>query len=148
MEINNTIKNICNQLLQLYKEKIVQNNASGNLSGTASYTCNFDGRHFEVYFILEEYWKYVEYGRKSGKFPPLNKIEEWIRIKPIVPSSKSRKIPSTKQLAFLISRSIAKNGTKAYKPLKETLDSADSLIEELSNEIINQIEETVYTYDF
>ena len=53
------------------------------------------------------YGGYVEFGRKAGGFPPLAPLETWIKKKGI--ETDPKKIKST---AFLIGRSIAKNGTK------------------------------------
>jgi hypothetical protein len=53
------------------------------------------------------YGGYLEFGRKAGGFPPLAPLETWIKKKGI--ESDPKKIKSA---AFLIGRSIAKNGTK------------------------------------
>ena len=73
-----------------------------------------DGRWIAVDISLLDYWKYVEYGRRPGKWPPLSAIERWIRIKPIVPRAYGgRRVPTTKSLAFLIARKI---GTEGIEP--------------------------------
>ena len=60
--------------------------ASGELINTASFTVTANGTQFICYLNLAEHWKYVENGRKAGgKFPPLEKIKEWIQIKPVKP---------------------------------------------------------------
>lgn len=53
------------------------------------------------------YGGYLEFGRKAGGFPPLAPLEAWVKKKGI--ESDTKKI---KSIAFLIGRSIAKNGTK------------------------------------
>lgn len=53
------------------------------------------------------YGGYVEFGRKAGGFPPLAPLETWIKKKGIETDPKK-----IKSVAFLIGRSIAKNGTK------------------------------------
>lgn len=146
MEINDTIKNICSQLLDEYKKNIGEHIASGNLANTASYQCKFNGKYFEVYFLLENYWKYLENCTKPH-FPPIDKIEEWIRVKPIVPRAITDKVPTTRQLAYLISRKISINGTKPTKILQKTLNSREDLVEaiaeELSNQIINDLNKEI-----
>ena len=88
--------------------------ASGELVNTASFSVMVNGTQFICYLNLAEHWKYVEKGRKAGgKFPPLEKIKEWIQIKPVKPYAlKNGKIPTLDQLAYLIGRSIAKLGIK------------------------------------
>lgn len=62
---------------------------------------------FSVSINLEEYWQYVEWDTRPH-FPPLDKIEEWIEVKPVVPRPFANgSIPSTKTLAFLIGRAMA-----------------------------------------
>ena len=68
------------------------------------------------------YWKYIEYGRRPGKFPPPNKILDWVKIKPVIPRPVNGIKPTEKQLAFLISRKIARDGIEAGNQFKEALD--------------------------
>lgn len=144
MEITQDINNICADLLERYKQSLKDNNhiASGNLYNTAKYKCSFDGKWFEVSFILDSTWRYLENGTKPH-FPPLEAIERWITVKHIIPTTNSGKIPSTKQLAFLIARGISKNGTKPTKLLQQTVDGADDLINLIVDEIAKQLQEEI-----
>ena len=77
---------------------------------------------YEVTMTLNDYWKYVEDDTKPH-FPPLNQILEWVEIKPVIPRPlASGKIPSPKQLAFLIGRAISEHGTKGSHDLETVKD--------------------------
>jgi len=54
-----------------------------------------------------DYTEYLEDGRNPGKFPPIDKIKQWIIDKPIAFSD-----ISLSSLAFLIARKISKEGWK------------------------------------
>jgi hypothetical protein len=65
---------------------------------------------------MEDYWQYVEEGRRAGKMPPIKNIYEWIRYKrPIQDKIQQSpdKIAATKSLAYVIARKIGQKGTKA-----------------------------------
>jgi hypothetical protein len=113
-------------------------NASGTLSKSIDGFVEFDGKWLSVGITLEEYYKYVEQGRKRGKFPPINKIREWIRIKPVVPRSNNGKLPTENQLTYLIGRKIAREGTKPQPFLARTIKDFDLLdkVLNLVNELI------------
>jgi len=142
MEVTQEIEQIAQELLNRYKENIAPNKASGDLENTATYKVTFDGKYFEITFKLQEYWKYLENGT-SPHFPPVSAIERWITVKHIVPKTINNRIPTTKQLAFLIARGISKNGTKPTKALQKTVDGADDLIERLIDAITNQLQEEI-----
>ena len=133
---------LVDKLAELYRYQLRENdiNASGKLSNF-EYDIDWDDKSFRVYFNLEDYWKWVEYGRKAGKQPPITPIEEWIKIKPIIPKAINGKVPTTKQLAFAISKSIGKYGTKPKSPLKNALNSpeATNIVSEIKNLLIKQI---------
>ena len=58
----------------------------------------------------EDYAQQLETGRKSGKFPPISAIEQWIKDKGI--ANRIQGQISISSLAFLIARKIAKEGWK------------------------------------
>jgi hypothetical protein len=106
---------------------------TGKLVQSVNYEVKVDGDSYIVGLNLEEYWKYVEKGRGAGKFPPLSKIQEWIKAKPVIPRPlASGKLPTEKQLAYLIGRKIAKEGTQGQHIMDKT-------IEEVNNEMLMSI---------
>lgn len=83
-----------------------------------------------VSFDMLNYWKYVEEGVQGSANPgsPYKNpgwkafpfIREWIDIKPVIPRPDDRgKVPSSKSLAYLITRSIVEKGTKGSHDLAE-----------------------------
>ena len=144
IKINDEINEICADLLERYKQSLKDNNhiASGNLYNTASYKTNINGSWFELTFVLDEAWRYVENGTRPH-FPPIDAIERWIQVKRIVPRTVTDKVPTTRQLAFLISREISVNGTKPTKLLQKTIDGADDLISLMLDELANQMQEQI-----
>lgn len=100
--------------------------ASGNLITSVNTKVDVDGTLFEIELQLEEYWKYVEEGRGAGGFPPVSKILEWIRVKPILPyPDRNGKLPTENQLAFLIGRKIANEGFEGSNDLENTMEEVD-----------------------
>lgn len=82
------------------------------LKDNISFTVDIDGNYYNILFKAESYWKYAEYGRKSGKWPPITAIEKWIDIRRITPYPTAKGVlPTKKQLVFLIARSIGEKGT-------------------------------------
>lgn len=139
------IRNIAEQVVSIYRKELEDKgiNASSNLSKTASATVELNGKHLIVYLELDHYWKYVEYGRRAGKMPPVDKIKEWIRVKPIIPNPINGKIPDTKQLAFLIARKIGREGFEGKHPIENITNSSaiKSVIDDITNEIMNQLKQ-------
>lgn len=146
IEINQQIQELVYSIADIYRRNLGPSNATGNLSNFQT-IIEVNDTTFSVIFELEDYWKYVEYGRRPGKRPPINVIEEWIRVKPVIPNAINGQIPDTKQLAYLIARKIGRDGTPAKKPLTNTMYSEDvniiinALKRNLTNQIINYISE-------
>ena len=102
----------------------------------------FDGKYLTISLNLQYYWKYVEDGTKPH-FPPVEDILQWIKVKPVLPRKNNGKLPTQKQLAYLISRKISKVGTKAYKPLNKAMSRfklQQKVLKALSQELIKQRE--------
>lgn len=101
-----------------------------------------NGAQYMVYLNLQNYWKYVEYGRGPGKRPPREAILEWIEAKPVIPREKNGIKPTNEQLAFLISRSIGENGTVGQHPLELANNKVyDQMMESIAHAFLEDIEE-------
>lgn len=141
---DNEINYLSRQLLAKYRERLTNDgiNATGNLASTADYEIKVEGTNVVVYWKLQEYWKFVEYGRQpGGNFPPPDKIENWIRVKPIVPRANSNgKIPSVKQLVYLISRKIVREGITPKNTISLTLRENNDLIVGMMNRIAEMLQ--------
>lgn len=77
---------------------------------------------------------FVEYGRRSGKMPPLFVLRQWVRKKLRMDAKEARNV------AFLIGRKIAKKGTKPHPffgPAVEKNQKAvsDAITAEIQNAI-------------
>lgn len=59
-----------------------------------------------------DYSYYMQHGRGSGKFPPIQTIQHWLEQKGIQPIERKLSLSS---LAFLIARKIAQEGTKRFQ---------------------------------
>lgn len=141
IELTAEISALVDQISNQYRERLRSVRASGRLENfTTDIVIN--DTSFKVIFNLEEYWYWIEHGRTPWrKPPPLSALENWIRIKPIVPDNRTGKVPDTRQLAFLISRKIGAYGTKAHHFLHQTQTSqeTENIISAIKQEIIKQI---------
>lgn len=119
--------------------------ATGQLISSVNTRVSVDGSVFEIELQLEDYYYYVENGRGPGKFPPPDKILEWIRVKPILPTPDiNGKLPTENQLAFLIGRKIANEGFEGTHDLENTMETVDyeTIIEEaLDQDVLECIDE-------
>lgn len=122
-------------------------NSSGKLASSMRWKTQINGSFYLITIILPDYATYLEDGRKPGKFPPIEEIKKWIKIKPVLPQPlKNGKLPTTSQLAFLIARKISLKGTKGTGLIKRTMDSfglISKLKDRLSESIKGEIEATV-----
>lgn len=129
MEFTNVIQflnDFGKELADKNKRNLVNDDAvaSGKLLNSIRYIFNKNNTSFEISMEMAEYWKYVENGRKSGKFPPISAIREWVNVKRVIPRPYNGKLPTENQLAFLIARSISKNGIRPKPIFNDTLDDA------------------------
>lgn len=134
-----TLDEYAEKAKELYKRKLTDKgiNASYKLLNSVETTVKRGDDTFTVVINLEPYWIYVENGRGPGKFPPIDKILEWIRCKPVIPYSDSRgRLPTEEQLAFLIARKIAEQGTEPRRVLAET-------VEELNNYYLPKLQQAL-----
>ena len=112
---------------ETYKSLLLRDgkNATGELiSSIKPMTPGLVDGTFECSLSLAPHWKYVENGRRPGKFPPIDNILDWVKAKPQLarPNRLDRKEISPKQLAFLVARKIATSGIQPGNQLEEAMD--------------------------
>ena len=101
-----------------------------------------DGFPESFVIVMEDYWYYVDEGRKPGKFPPVNAIRNWILDKPVSFRPINGKIPSLKQQTYLIGRSIAEKGTAGTDFTTLAMDRTfDMALDQFGEEFADQIQE-------
>lgn len=125
--LEKAIGSFVDEFIEVYRGILIRDGkkATGNLiSSLKPVSVGFEGKGYVGSISLASYWKYVEYGRKPGKFPPPDKILEWVKVKPVLPRPINGIKPTEKQLAFLISRKIARDGIEAGNQFREALDIA------------------------
>lgn len=124
-ELQQVLQDLANDIRDNYKEHLEFNDRytkEHKLIDSVKTQVVVGDQAYEVTMTLNDYWKYVEYDTKPH-FPPPNKILEWVEIKPVIPRPlASGKIPSPKQLAFLIGRAISEHGTTGTHDLEKVKD--------------------------
>lgn len=134
-------------LVEEYKSRLDSENitASSKLKNSVKYILNVNDADIELNLSLAHYWKYVDNGRKAGKWPPIDKIIEWIKVKPIIPDNRFGRLPTEKQLAYLIGRKIYEKGIEPKHTLHNSInDIMDTIfMDELEAAITQDIDEMV-----
>ena len=146
MEIDLTqLQPFADKVLEMYRQQLQNSgiNASSTLSQTATATVEMNGTKLLISLNLEPYWRYVEYGRRAGKMPPIDAIAKWITVKPIIPNPINGRVPDTRQLAFLIARKIGREGFEGRKPITNIVysDAMESLVNDIKSAIVGMAKE-------
>lgn len=144
--VRKVLEDFGEHFIEAYRDNMALRDAiaSGKLANSLSFEIASGASFLAVDVSLLDYWYYVEKGRKPGKFPPISKIERWIKVRRIVPRAYNGRVPTTKQLAFLIARKIALFGTKPRPIFAETLDAMVAQFEwEIEQAVTADIEQAV-----
>lgn len=121
-----TLEQYIQEVLDLYKSKIRSKVASGALINSISYSIQAGEDTLEVSINLAEHYKYIEWDTKPH-FPPIEPILKWVKAKNILPRPDSNgKLPTEKSLAFLIARKISKTGTKGGHYLEDSIQAINN----------------------
>lgn len=150
-ELQQVLKDYARDARELYKYQISLGgkNASRKLIDSVNSQVIVNDRGYDVTLRLQHYWKYIESGRKPGKFPPVGALIRWIEVKPIIPKPDANgKLPSPKQLAYLIGRKIEQEGIEPFPALKTTQEELDKLYHQklsdaLGHDVSNYIRKVI-----
>lgn len=124
-----------------YQDNLIRSDriASGDLLNNIEYEVTRGDFTYTIYVKMKDYWYYVENGRKAGKWPPIDNILNWIKIKPVLPRPNAEgKLPTPQQLAFLIARKIGEEGTEGTQDLRKATDTIWDTFEDRLYEAIDE----------
>ena len=163
-ELNAVLADYAKEAEEIYKYQISLGgkNASRNLVNTIKSNVAVGENAYEVTLTLQEYWKYIEGGRKGktssppgakykAAFPPVDAILNWILVKPVLPrpsaDGKMEKL-RPKSLAYLIGRKIEQEGIEPHPALKTTKEELDKIYHErlsaaLGHDVTNYIRKLI-----
>ena len=105
---------------------------------------NVNGGTYTISLILQDYWKYVEQGRQPGKFPNVGKLQEWIKVKAIIPRPmKDGKFPTEKQLTFMIGNSIKEKGIQPKPALANALKKNETHLNKIKEAVSKSLDKEI-----
>ena len=148
-QINKRIEDIIrNQLYQKYPYGVKYKGRGPKVASSSlarSVSSSFDTSRMEYDVSMEEYGKYVDKGRKPGKFVPIKLLETWIKQKGLKPRDKKGKFITHESLAFAISASIKRYGIRPtnFMLKSEQLILTDTILNELLEQLIVDNIETI-----
>ena len=133
------------QVVLLAKANLIRGKkiAAGTLYNSVGY--EVDRSTGEIQFYYAEEGKFVESGRRPGKFPPPQAIANWAKIKgiPQFRDKKGRYI-SNDSRTFLLSRAIAKKGIRPFPFFTDALEQAtQQLYNTLEDALVQDIEDSI-----
>lgn len=146
---------------ETYKRILVQEGkpATGQLlNSVKAYVVGDDDTAYEVTMDLAYYWKFVEGGSKGREsspagavykahWPPVNALLSWIQAKPVIPRPlPNGKLPTARQLAYLIGRKIYNKGIAPVPVLARTIEELNArYLQEINNALQLDVRDYLYS---
>lgn len=128
--LESVLQEYCNRFEALYKQKLQEDGrmATGDLINSVRLSIEVGEENISCILNVEDYYYYVENGRGAGRFPPIQKIIQWVEAKGIQPYPTSDgRLPTTPQLAYLIGRKIANEGYEGKPSLANTIEELNTI---------------------
>jgi hypothetical protein len=105
--------------------------ASGALLNSLAFEVKEEAQQIKFFILANDYLKYVDKGRKPGKYPPIKAIAQWAQLKGISPEA-----------VFPIARSIFKFGIKPTNVIQRVVkefETSSTLQKKYEDEVVNQL---------
>lgn len=123
--------------------------ATGDLIKSVRGEVVIEGDIYSAVLNVADYYKYVEWGRRKGaRMPPVDAILKWVQVKPVIPqpNALSGRVPTQRQLAWAIAKSIQQNGIPPTYALNNTNDITFGAFEQkLKDALTADLEGAAYT---
>lgn len=114
--INRSMESVSDEYGELLVDKLKKNladldkYATGDLVDTMYYEATTANGKSVIGLVANHYLRYVDRGRAAGKFPPLQAISRWARVRGI-----------SQRAVYPIARKIAKKGTPPTYVINKTI---------------------------
>jgi len=105
--------------------------ATGALLNSLAFEVREEAQQIKFFILANDYLKYVDKGRKPGKYPPIKAIAKWVEVKGISPEA-----------VFPIARSIFKFGIKPTNVIQRVVkefETSPTLQKKYEDEVVNQL---------
>lgn len=105
--------------------------ATGSLLNSLAFEVKEEAQQIKFFILANDYLKYVDKGRRPGKYPPIKAIAQWVRVKGISPEA-----------VFPIARSIFKFGIKPTNVIQRVVkefETSPTLTKKYEDEVVNQL---------
>lgn len=122
---------------------------AGELVNSISHKIEEKGEKLIVQILANEYIIYVDAGRRAGSFPPVDKIRDWVKEKPITPYGDI----SEDSLVYLIGKKIHDEGIDATNIIQKAIDNflrlnEDEIAERYGDEVSDEIDKMISKIKF
>tara|TARA_S200002703_G_scaffold159532_2_gene173332 strand:- start:228 stop:692 length:465 start_codon:yes stop_codon:yes gene_type:complete len=109
-EIRNVLEKYGKQMVMAVQDKLMRDNT--NATGDAINSLTHEATENTLTIMGNRYIEAIDQGRGAGKrMPPVVNILQWIKAKGIRQTSSSKRLMRDKDLAWVIARKIAREGT-------------------------------------
>ena len=129
--LENVIREYAERFEALTKKKLVDADkvASGALVASIKTTVEVGSYIYTVWLSSKDYLKYVDLGTRPH-YPPIAPLIKWVREKKSIATKEktgNKKLPSEKQVAFLVQRKIGREGTDANRTVARTQEELNAV---------------------
>lgn len=136
--LEGVLRQYAGEVRELYRQHLIEADrlASETLLNSVTTEVTTDEGTYLVTMTLADYWKFVEYDT-APHWPPPSSLLQWIKVKPVLPRpDKKGRLPKPEQLAYLIGRKIAREGTKGSHDVALTVAECNRKFEPLIAEAL------------
>ena len=105
--------------------------ATGALLNSLAFEIRDEAQQMQIILLANDYLKYVDKGRKKGKYPPIKAIAKWAQVKGI-----------SQEAVFPIARNIYKFGIKPTNVIQRVVkefETSPTLKKKYEDEVVNQL---------
>lgn len=146
--LERVLREYAEQFETLTKKKLVDADkvASGALIASIKTRVEYGGYIYTVWLDSKDYLKYIELGTRPH-FPPIAPLIKWVREKKKIATREktgNKKLPSEKQVAFLVQRKIGRVGTQAYNTVAKTQEELNTLyLKKMQDALLEDVTENL-----